>query len=106
MEHERACRDILAHRQPGDIVITASPMAGAIVLNGVDYYLQSRVGFGELYMTAPAVVDRWSGGHPISKPVSSVRISEKEWPASISTARSTSRSERSSPRATEPNTAR
>ena len=68
MEYERAYRYILAHRQPGDIVITVSPMAGAIVLNGVDYYLQSRVGFDEVYMTAPAVVDRWSGGRLISKP--------------------------------------
>jgi len=67
MQHESAYRYIAEHRRPGDIVISVSPMSGAVVLGGIDYYLEQELQFDEVYMTPFAIVDRWAGGRLISK---------------------------------------
>jgi len=67
MQHESAYRYIAEHRRPGDVVISVSPMAGAIVLGGIDYYLEQELQFDELTMTPFAIVDRWAGGKLVSK---------------------------------------
>jgi hypothetical protein len=65
--HEAAYRFIAEHHRGGDVVITESPMSGAIVLYGVDYYLMDPVAFDELYRQPRGVVDRWAGGVFLSK---------------------------------------
>jgi hypothetical protein len=65
--HEAAYRFISEHHRAGDVVITESPMSGAIVLYGVDYYLSVPVSFDELYWRPRGIVDRWAGGVFLSK---------------------------------------
>ncbi|MBN9560599.1 MAG: hypothetical protein J0H14_07710 [Alphaproteobacteria bacterium] len=67
MQHESAYRYIAEHRRPGDVVISVSPMSGAVVLGGIDYYLEQELQFDEVYMTPFAIVDRWAGGKLVSK---------------------------------------
>jgi hypothetical protein len=67
MQHESAYRYIAEHRRPGDVVISVSPMSGAVVLGGIDYYLEQELQFDEVYMTPFAIVDRWAGGKLVTK---------------------------------------
>jgi hypothetical protein len=66
-QHETAYRFIGDHRQPSDVVVTVSPMAGAIVLGGVDYYLMELISFDEIYESRDrGILDRWAGGRLVS----------------------------------------
>lgn len=67
LAHKSGFQYIADHYQAGDRIISASPMAAAIVLNRLDYYLMNLVFFDEVYRTPAGVVDRWSGGTLISK---------------------------------------
>lgn len=64
--HSSAYKFIGEHRKPGDVILTVSPMAGAILLQGVDFYLMERLSFDEVYMTDKGIIDRWSGGQLVS----------------------------------------
>ncbi len=65
MGHESAYDFIAAQKNAGDKVMSVSPMAGAIVLGGIDYYLMEAMSYDEVYRhsgVTGGIVDRWGGG--------------------------------------------
>lgn len=67
LQHQTAYEYIATFGRSGDKVLTVSPMAGAIVLKHVDYYLMNQIYFDEIYWDGDAIVDRWSGGQLVTK---------------------------------------
>jgi hypothetical protein len=67
IEHHQAVAYIQEHRRAGDKVMTVHPQAGAILLGGVDYFIQGVIHFDEVYMTQHGIVDRWGGGRLVWK---------------------------------------
>lgn len=58
---------IRAHRQPGDIVVSATPFPAAIVMGGLDYFLLPAfrtpgTAFDTVYWREGRVIDRYAGG--------------------------------------------
>ena len=58
---------IRAHRQPGDIVVSATPFPAAIVMGGLDYFLLPAfrtpgAAFDTVYWREGRVIDRYAGG--------------------------------------------
>lgn len=69
MGHETAYHFIASQKLPDDKIVTVSPMAAAIVMGGVDYYLMELLSFDEVYRHTSIqgqIVDRWAGGKLVS----------------------------------------
>lgn len=63
IQHETGYKYIRDNMQAGDVVVSVSPMSGAIILGGIDYYLMEQIYFDEIYVTTDTgIVDRWAGG--------------------------------------------
>ena len=74
---------IRTHRQPGDVVISATPFPAAIVLGGLDYYLMpafrssADFPFDTVYWHEGQVIERWAGGIVVSNLDQMLHVLEK-----------------------------
>src|SRR5262249_7190771 len=59
------------YRQPGDVLVSATPSPISTVLGGLDYYLLPALtgevfSFDSVYMRDGRLLDRWAGGEVVS----------------------------------------
>lgn len=78
MRHQTSLDLIAQLKQPGDKIMSVHPMPAAILFGGIDYYLLGEMAFDELYQTPGAIVERWAGGHLVSKPDQFDQLFQKE----------------------------